>query len=928
MKSWGESAEPRAALALVILSMAGFLCGTLTARSAVLAHPEVDALNARVGTQIFSPRYHFTTNTALVEAAEAIQSMHSDVIKIYLGKGMAGQYGISLSSGIDSLTAMARSEPSVKRVLDMPFRHILAWTYCLSAAGDSWWKDGYSASERQKEYDELFAFSSYLLTNYNHSGKSFYLGHWEGDWYLLNNYVTTNNPSPTAVAGMIDWLNNRQQAVDDAMRTVPHANVAVYHYTEANRVRDAMVNGPESNVRLVNAVLPAVTNIDFVSWSSYDGMHLGQTELHATLNYIEAQLPTNKASVIAGRRVLIGEYGWGGSRSSADQEPITRSYMQKLLPWAPRFILFWQMYNNEPDRAYWLIDSNAVKTPCYFLHERLINLTKISAARFREANGRMPSESELAGLLVPGLAQALPAAVPFTVANRRITALSGHAASVQGSVQQNVYGDQLAAVGVCWGRTDGGTNRTAWEFSRMVGTNTLFSPAIFDAQLNGLAPATNYWYRFFATNETSEGWAPASGRFRTEVLEPGEYGARARITFPGYDRGEPLAGFPALVVLGTNIPGFSYRQFASGDGGDLRFTDSTGVQIIPHEIEEWNTNGASYVWVRLPLLETPADEAWAYWGNPLNGPEASNTNGTVWNPGSELVWHLREGALPFRDSALKHHAIAGDAPTPLAAGVIGRASLFNGTSDFLMGGLVSLSDRFTLSAWLRVDPSANSIQTIWANKAGGSTVSGVALFVHSYNSRDQKLILETGNGTLGSYSATDVQVVNTGRWCQVAAVVDRPLGQARLYVDGVERSLTTDARSDFTTQAALFAGRFAPSSTYFFRGAMDELRIDSELRSANWIWASWMNAASNAIFQSCASVDRTKARLACEPRSGSLAFSWAASGVGLRLWFATNLTQAAWELLADRPALVDNLWEIKLPGEGDSPRFFRLQSFD
>lgn len=191
------------------------------------------------------------------------------------------------------------------------------------------------------------------------------------------------------------------------MRDVPHTNVAVFHYTEVNRVRDAMLNASTNNQRLVNTVLPYVTNLDVVSWSSYDGMDLGAADLFATLDYIEAHLPTNKATSISGRRVLVGEYGWGGSKTSAEQEPLTRAYIQKLLSWGVRFILFWEMYDNE-NKAYWLIDSAGNKTPCYDLHQRLANHARLQVARFKETNGRVPTDAEFAALVTPALNQPLP----------------------------------------------------------------------------------------------------------------------------------------------------------------------------------------------------------------------------------------------------------------------------------------------------------------------------------------------------------------------------------------------------------------------------------------------------------------------------------------------------------------------------------------
>ncbi len=50
-----------------------------------MSDPEVDGYNLRVGTQTFNGQYQFTTNTLLVETAEVIRGMGSDIVKLYLG---------------------------------------------------------------------------------------------------------------------------------------------------------------------------------------------------------------------------------------------------------------------------------------------------------------------------------------------------------------------------------------------------------------------------------------------------------------------------------------------------------------------------------------------------------------------------------------------------------------------------------------------------------------------------------------------------------------------------------------------------------------------------------------------------------------------------------------------------------------------------
>jgi len=891
-------------------------------QGATLSAPAIDAFNIRIGSQIFAPNYHFTTNSALWEAGDNLREMGSDVIKFAASKAV-GAYGITLPGSVYDLATLAKNEPSYHHVFDLPFHHYVLWTYCFSSSSDAYWKGGISASQRQNEYNEIYAFATYLLTNYNNSGKSFYLGHWEGDWYLLPNYNATVNPSAQAIAGMIDWLNIRQQAVDDAMRNNPHANVSVYVYTEANRVRDAMLNNASSNQRVINLVVPGVTNLDFVSWSSYDGMDLPAGDLWATLNYMESHLSTNKAAAIPGRRVLVSEYGWGGTQDSNAQEPLTRAYLQKLLPWSPRFILFWQLYDNE-SKAYWLIDSNHLKTPCYYLHQNLANSARLLSAQFKETNGRLPTDAEFSDLTAPLLNAPLSAPAPLTVSNLDLSAVSAATATVNGLVAQGVYGDDQATVRVCWGTTDGGAVSSNWDQSAVLGVNTNFNPAVFSASLTNLVPKTNYYYRYYASNANGATWASTTSTFSTDVLDSQSLGYRMRVVFAGYNRPGTLVNFPVLIQFGTNIPGFSYRQFASRTGGDLRFTDFTGARVIPHEIDEWNTNGTSTLWVRVPKLSGTNDCVWAFWGNPAaTNPPASSSNGSVWLQNFELVWHLKESAFPFADSAAKHSGTTGTLPASTTSGWIGRGVVFNGTSSYVNAGAINLGNLFTLSAWVKLDPTASSIRTIWGSKTGGSATAGFALYANSWGSTDQKLLLETGNGSAAGYAATDTNIVTSGQWRHVAASINRATGTAQLFVNGTDQTSSTSTLTDFANQSAVYLGRFADAN-YFFKGTLDEVRIETDARSSSWIWAAWMTTASNTVFTTYAPAQAQRPQLSASASNGIVSLRWPGSGVGFGLYTATNIDQPVWTMATNQAALSNGQWQIPLPAITTGNRYYRL----
>jgi hypothetical protein len=889
------------------------------ALAATLSDPDVDCYNVRVGTQTFAGLYQFTTNTLLVETAEAIRDLGSDIIKFYVGADYRRQYRIALPLNVTNLLILARDEPSCRRTLDMPFRHFILWTYPFGNS-DAAWHDGYSVAERMIDYGELYDLTRYLLTNYSNSGKTFYLGHWEGDGYLV---PWTTNPPPAAVQGMIDWLNNRQQAIDDAKRATPHTNVNVFCYAEANRVRDAMLNGPTNNQRVINMVVPYVTNLDYLSYSSYDAMNLATPDLYATLDYVEARLPTNKASVIPGERLWIGEYGWGGSLGSTAQEPLTRAYIQRLLNWARKgipYILFWEIYNNETDRAYWLIDSNRVKVPSYDLHQHFINNARLLVAQFKERSGRLPTDSEFVSLVTPMLNWPL---VHLTVANLGALLLAGPAAQVSGQIAQGVYGDDSAAVWVFWGRSDGGTVPGAWEQRRLLGVNTNFNPTTFTACLTNLTPQTNYFFRFYATNASVEAWAPASAQFSTAALDPGGFACRMKIVFTGYQREEPLLNFPLLVQLQTNLPGFAYSQFASASGGDLRFTDAGGLRPIPHEIDEWNTNGLSSVWVRVPALAGTDDFIWAYWGNPAAmNPPVWTTNGTVWSADHLLVWHLRESGLPFTDSAGQHPATSGVAPVS-TAGRIGRAGLFNGVSQYLDAGTVNLGDAFTLSAWVKIKSGAADIQTIWANQQGGYGSPGFAFFVNTYLTSDQKVDFASGDGAGGNEATTPSGAVSFGQWHLLTASVNRTNGSVEFFVDSADLGPGAVV-NDFANDADLNLGRFT-NGLFYFNGVMDEVRIQTGTVSPDWVWASWMTVVSNTLFATYSAVNPRPTLSVAVAQSGPL-LTWPASAGVFTLHAATSLVPPIdWSAATESAVLVEGQWRASLSPAGGS-RFYRLQT--
>ena len=443
------------------------------------------------------------------------------------------------------------------------------------------------------------------------------------------------------------------------------------------------------------------------------------------------------------------------------------------------------------------------------------------------------------------------------------------------------------------------TNQTVYAGTMMAYSVSVMGTEPFRYQwlLNGtpIAGATNASYSFAAlegTNQYTVTVSNAQGNVSPQpstavligvpvpTLNPGDYAYKTKITFAGYNRKETLVDFPALVRLGTNVPGFSYQQLASPTGGDLRFTDASGTREIPHEIDEWNdANGVSSVWVQVPRLSSTNDYIWAYWGNAAAvTPLAWSTNGEVWAPSFgtpapyEVVYHLKEGALPFLDSTLQHVATNGVAPTP-TPGVVGQGGAFDG-SAWLDAGTNDVGDAFTLSAWVNIATDAKSIQALWANQHGGYGAPGFALFVNTYGNSDQKIDLASGDGNGGgNESTTGAGAVSFGQWHQVAAAVNRTNGTVNFYVDGAAVGSSSSVVKDFTTLGDLELARFTDAN-FGLHGAMDEARIQQGTSSDNWLWASYMTVAANSQFETYTGVGGSGATVNIQETNGSPVLTW------------------------------------------------------
>jgi MSHA biogenesis protein MshQ len=300
-------------------------------------------------------------------------------------------------------------------------------------------------------------------------------------------------------------------------------------------------------------------------------------------------------------------------------------------------------------------------------------------------------------------------------------------------------------------------------------------------------------------------------------------------------RGE-LSDFPVLVDL--TIP--NGGALVALDAAALVFTSASG-ELFPHELELLDSQtGALIAWVRVPMLRAGEDLTfYLYYGNSGGGGGGEDPS-AVWTDGFTHVFHFGDGATLSADdsSALNPGTNSG---AGAAAGRIYGAASFDSNSNISADG-----------NGLDTGPGAYTMVTFWMNYTGPY---GDALFAFS-PAGDGYDLWFFSEGCFG-FNTQAGEVLGTtltglhGRWVHVAAVFYNGIptaGENRLFIDGVEQTLTTCQGGQGNSRVADGPILWASGGTYRFTGLLDEGRVATVIRSPDWISTEFANQSDPGGF--------------------------------------------------------------------------------
>jgi hypothetical protein len=314
--------------------------------------------------------------------------------------------------------------------------------------------------------------------------------------------------------------------------------------------------------------------------------------------------------------------------------------------------------------------------------------------------------------------------------------------------------------------------------------------------------------------------------------------------------------FPVLVSLSgnwlkTTTADSSNGRIENANGYDIIFKNSTGTTQLDHEVESYDgsaSGGTLVAWVRIPTLSYNSDTViHMYYGNSCISSSLENVTG-VWNDDYAAIWHLSQtpdtdgGTDEILDSNNSNHGDsqnmeAGDQTTDRINGVLN----FDGTNEqitIVANAALDLSTNFTVSGWFYKNTSGTE------NLIYSSGTTNTQYWTIRSDPADKIEFNVDGTGGWASSTA-----IGTGAWHHMAVVKDGDAGtNMSFYVDGQPNGTATVGSVPAPTGQTRAIGYRPEGNDFYWAGKLDEIRVSSTARLAEWIETSYNNQKNNSTF--------------------------------------------------------------------------------
>ena len=292
----------------------------------------------------------------------------------------------------------------------------------------------------------------------------------------------------------------------------------------------------------------------------------------------------------------------------------------------------------------------------------------------------------------------------------------------------------------------------------------------------------------------------------------------------------------------TNYPAFinvSKEPSMQSDFDDIRFIDNSG-NLMYFELENYTASYGLY-WVNITSLPNSGQTIWLYYGNDTVSSATDLT--AVWDSNTKMVQHLNN----MNDSTSYDNDAVNNNADYNASGKIDGAYDFDGSTSYLNCGndtSLNITDVITIEAWVFLKSSTTGDYQVVAGRGYDDQTLALQNWLQFLSDEARpEICFKDGSG---EHCLTSPDGISLNAWHHLVGTKDTTA--LKIYVDGVEKNSGAGGTSNSST-AQFTIGRWTKDADKNpLDGAIDEVRISSTARSADWINQSYQLATNQSGF--------------------------------------------------------------------------------
>ena len=156
---------------------------------------------------------------------------------------------------------------------------------------------------------------------------------------------------------------------------------------------------------------------------------------------------------------------------------------------------------------------------------------------------------------------------------------------------------------------------------------------------------------------------------------------------------------------------------------------------------------------------------------------------------------------------------------------------FDGSNDYIQFDQYDFGTAFSLFAFIN-PTSYGTIRTLFSNTSSGGSGDGITCFLNGWNTSNNKMYIEYGNGSSGTTLNSDTNTITNGVWQSVTFNFDKGNNTGSLYNNTTLFASSTSINLNSDLNREFRMGRFGGGSAYWYPGLIGVYMIYNRVLTA------------------------------------------------------------------------------------------------